>query len=448
MGASFRRASGRVVNPRCGICERVGGVGVLFRKVLIVFILLLPFQDTLGSILSSGNVWEWAFLADEGATLLLLLLFFVYALHSQQRVRLTGGKTLALSVIVFVVIGLLSVITSRVSWLQGAVGLYDYIKNLVVLYGVGVLRWERRELFVLLRGISTLVVILALAAIAGEVLAKSGLQSLLLVQLGEQRLGLYRATPLVGHGNANYLGMYALLALTMTLLVAEKKQASKSVFPITLIFLTLSRQAWLGMVVLFLSLRRAFIAPMAVVLAVIFSLVWLERDLLLNPDAYFRLFTYMEAVKIWAAHPLLGAGPGMYGGVVSVTYGSPFYLGWPVYFQEFLEMTRGIDAFWPALLAETGVLGFSSFVMMWTALFGALRRAGRAAQLMRDNQLARVSIALRVYLVALAVMCSFSGLNKAFITFTFFTLCGIYLSVVRSVVINAPNERRVRGAER
>ena len=408
---------------------------MFFRYLILVIVLLLPFQDSIQLIVGQGDSIKWVSHIDEGLAVLLLMLFIISISWSSSRLFISGGKNLIVSLMLFLIVGLFSLYINDVHLGQGILGIYDYVKNIIIIYGLSVLRWKRNELKILVNGIIVLVVGLAISAVIGVVLSKFGHLYPVLVQEGEMRLGMYRASPFVGGGNANYLGMYALLALTLVIYCSDRRSYLQKTLSIILVLLTLSRQAWLGFVVLLMKLKRIYIFPVLIILSGAVWMAWLEHKTLLSQYSYFRLFAYLQALQIWVHNPSFGAGPGMFGGVISVLFGSPYYTEWPSYFQEYLLSARTIDAFWPSLLAELGVFGFVTYSLIFLNIYKALKSASNKAQLCGDIFLVKLGKALQLYILAIAIMCLFSGLNKAFVIFSFFTLCGIYFSVVRSIAL-------------
>jgi O-antigen ligase len=78
-------------------------------------------------------------------------------------------------------------------------------------------------------------------------------------------------------------------------------------------------------------------------------------------DEYRGVFLY-KAAEAFGDHPLLGAGPGRFGGWVSINY-EPSLL-----YSEYAFSTQGIssiDMFWPHLIVETGIIGTMAYCAMY-----------------------------------------------------------------------------------
>ncbi len=195
-----------------------------------------------------------------------------------------------------------------------------------------------------------------------------------------------------------------------------------------LIFLTLSRQAWMGLVIMMILLNRRWMLP-AVLLSIPVVVVAILTQKHFSPDIYYRSFAYLEALKLFATSPLFGVGPGMFGGVVSVLFDSPYYEGWPDAFMEMVQRMGSLDAFWPVVLAETGLVGLISYIFIWRGLYRKIRNSSLIFKIKENTVLYNLGAVLKAYVVALVFMCFVTGLNKPFVVYTFFALCGMYISL-------------------
>jgi O-antigen ligase len=95
-----------------------------------------------------------------------------------------------------------------------------------------------------------------------------------------------------------------------------------------------------------------------------------------------RTLFILNAMPILRDHPLLGVGPGRYGGSVADIFPTPVY---PAYGTDKLfsnPLQRTVDNFWLHILIESGVLGFAAFlaalaVVGVPAVMAARRAMGR-----------------------------------------------------------------------
>jgi O-antigen ligase len=193
--------------------------------------------------------------------------------------------------------------------------------------------------------------------------------------------------------NPNMLGAILAMAIPVPLLAAIGTDGRRRLlygavtFVLALALLyTFSRGAWLGLalagVVLAVAVDWRALAGLAIVAVLVLGTAAVLPRHVLEPDqadaefglgdALFgrletlsdgsdlRLQFITNALPIIRDHPLIGAGPGRYGGAVAWRFGSPLY---EEYTEGSVPEGRTVDNFWLHLLAETGVLG--------TLLFGA-----------------------------------------------------------------------------
>ena len=149
----------------------------------------------------------------------------------------------------------------------------------------------------------------------------------------------------------------------------------------------------------------------------------------ITSDKYFRLFALVKSLQILQNNPLGGLGPGMFGGVASIMWESPVYNSWPPVFKQWAYYVNGIDCFWPSIWGEFGILGSIMYFSAFGSIFLLLGKAARFFNNKGDIMLFKVGKVLQYYMVALVVMGVAGGLNAAFITYTYFALAGIYISL-------------------
>jgi putative inorganic carbon (HCO3(-)) transporter len=169
-------------------------------------------------------------------------------------------------------------------------------------------------------------------------------------------------------------------------------------------WLSFSRGGWLGMLVGFvvgalLLDRRALLVGLAVIVLAFGTAVVMPRDIVggilgeRRPDLIgstfnrfgtigegqdLRTLFILNGIPIVADRPLLGVGPGRYGGAAADIFGTPVYAeyGTDALFTD--PSQRTVDDFWLHLLVESGVLGFMAFVgMVLTALVPIVRATVR-----------------------------------------------------------------------
>ncbi len=172
------------------------------------------------------------------------------------------------------------------------------------------------------------------------------------------------------------------------------------------LWLSFSRGGWLGAIggfaiaSLLLDRRALRIGVVVGIFAFAVALV-MPRDLLFKdptahrPDLFnatigrvgaigegadLRTLLIANAVPILADHPLVGVGPGRYGGAAADLFGTPIYrqYGTDLLLKDPSQKT--VDDFWLHLLVESGVVGFLAFAaMVGSALLPIVRGARSAA---------------------------------------------------------------------
>ena len=135
-----------------------------------------------------------------------------------------------------------------------------------------------------------------------------------------------------------------------------------------------------------------------------------------------RTLFVIQSLPIMRDHPLLGVGPGRFGGAVAFNYGTPIYDEYgfrPLFWNP---AQRTVDNFWLHLLVETGVLGVAGFLA--AALIPGLRILGAARRSLGWRRILLGGIA-----TATAAMAVSSGttmlLEANSIGFAFWFLLGI-----------------------
>jgi len=176
-------------------------------------------------------------------------------------------------------------------------------------------------------------------------------------------------------GSPNVLGavlvLLAFAAMGLYFVEKQKYFVAISLAAIAVTIFTFSRSAWMGLAaglvfVLFIRNWKLVIwAPLATLvifipqirdrLAVVFtSSYWLDSSL----DG--RLWALNNGFHIWAKHPLLGSGPGTYGGKLALNYASPVYLEG---IQQGYVALYFTDNQWLQLLVQTGIVGLLLFAL-------------------------------------------------------------------------------------
>jgi O-antigen ligase len=292
----------------------------------------------------------------------------------------------------------------------------------------------------------------AMWAIAG-VVALTSLLAIGQALLSPDLLGVTPVAGMSGEGvrfgslvrNPNILGTLIGMALPFTVFALVRLPRGRSRW-ITLgmalalvlaLLLTYSRGSWLGVavgfgVVALVIDRRALIAFGAIVLLAYVTAVVMPKGILaggsLGYDPFattvnrfsavgegrdLRSLFIVNALPIVADHPILGVGPGRYGGAAASVFGSPVHVRYGT--DLLLTNQQTADNFWLHMGVEGGVLGFSAFLaMIGTALIQPVR-ALRGASGSRFSVPAGVVSATAVVCVATVTTMLLEGNTAAFL---------------------------------
>ena len=299
----------------------------------------------------------------------------------------------------------------------------------------------------------------AMWAIAG-VVALTSLLAIGQALLSPDLLGVTPVTGMSGEGvrlgslvrDPNILGTLIGMALPFTLFSLVRLPRGRRrwvIFGMALalvlaLLLTYSRGSWLGVavgfgVVALIIDRRALLAFGAVVVLAYATAVVMPKGILaggsLGYDPFattvnrfdavgegrdLRTLFIRNALPIVAEHPILGVGPGRYGGAAASVFGSPVHIAYGT--DLLLTNQRTVDNFWLHMGVEGGVLGISAFLaMIGTALLHPIR-ALRGATGSRFSVPAGVVSATAVVCIAAVTTMLLEGNTAAFL---FWFLLGI-----------------------
>lgn len=190
-------------------------------------------------------------------------------------------------------------------------------------------------------------------------------------------------------GSPNVLGilMCLIVFLSFGIYLREKKNSYLLITALSAlaIGLSLSRTAWLalivGIVVALLVYRPkwAIYSP----LVLVFLVVPKVRDrisVLFSPNYWLdssldgRVWSSINSAYLFKQHPILGTGPGSYGGKIAQNYASPVYL-WGI--QNGYTALYYTDNQYLEILVQTGFLGLAAFLGFAVSVFNALFKAFR-----------------------------------------------------------------------
>jgi hypothetical protein len=336
-----------------------------------------------------------------------------------------GVRDVWIALAAFGVACLASALLNAVGFLSAVLGTFDYVKGVLWLLVFAALCADRAWLRTVYRMLLAVALLGALCAVGQEIVWE-----LTDVPM-RRRLGLFRVPAFFNHPNA--LGLYLLLFF-----LVEAARARRPWRPLALyvgLALSVSRMVHTAAAVLLLPLvrRRVWLVPPLVVSgAVALALSGFTVREFAAPEggegdrdqerASYRAYAFDKGLEVWRDHPVLGAGPGRFGGVVSVTTGSPLYerYPWKAKWLDYLLRLRSLDQFPPQLLAELGAVGAGLFGLLYLTVLRSLWLARGAGELGPGLLLA----ALVFPFYALG-----AGLNLAYYVVTVAGLAGAHLGL-------------------
>lgn len=394
----------------------------IIRWWLVFLVIFIPFQRKItGSLtaLTCGLFSDmgWSGMTEkirllnriDEATLALLLPVSLIIFY-KNRGRIGGiFWILIIPFIVIVAAGSISGITNENSLRITSLGIFEYIKNFLFIFIFAAFFRETGQVKKIFKVLLYLAMFLCAIAVIQEAWAlvskyiimqkKITLFDSLMFQKDKWRMGMYRATSLVGH--YNILGFFSLFVLTLYFFTVKKVRLPVFLILSAGIAVSVSRMSYLGFAILILiQVFRGRKWLLAVILPLGISLIYMSTledfniSRIANMPGIFkkekkanifsvpyREYARGKAMEIWRDHPVWGVGPGMFGGIVSVISHSPYYEEYnfdqEMELVDFLDSWKSLDQFWPQILAEMGIAGTVAFLALlasWMIFFLILIR--------------------------------------------------------------------------
>lgn len=428
----------------------------LVRLISLLFIVLLPFQNlprTLSLKLTNnvGQLSKFFLFTDEllTATLILILLSWI-CLHGLQRKL----KKLSVSYILllFIFICFLCMFINHIGFYRGALGIFDYTKNIavvIIFYWLGFRYAEFKKGLILFINIGLLVAVIGIVGVFLSFFTDSVIDILV---RHDMRFGFHRATSVAGIGSSNYVGVYAVLVFWLLTAVQGQVAHLREKQGLLLLFIlfTASRQTWLSFLVIliFHGGKKQLLISSSLVLLLGTSGYLLDiwhnnfsaNDLV--GGLSYRHATYALCWNYFKNNPLFGVGPGMLGGLAVQRLWSPLYSHLPPDVDWFLHQMRGgLDQFWGRLFADVGGLGGGIYVLFFLLLARELTQKSRFFYGNNENEMGMIGTILASYILVLFIMGLAGGINAAMLEYPFLAFTGIYLSLHSSSKYVAENQK-------
>ena len=445
---------------------------------LVLILLFLPFQVTI----AQNTIWAVNYLY-QGT----IVLFLPLALLKLYRGRNISRNLL----LVFIPIAALAVSGAISCLINGnrlfitALGIFDYIKNFLVIFIYAAFFTDSAEWKKILNYVIVIGAFLGAVAAVQEAWAliyhyilgydiyHTG--NYILMSLPDKsqgwelkelwRFGFLRETSLMSNPDA--LGLYSLLILFFYLYTREGLNPLVFFLLFTGVFVSFSRMIFTGFVLLaglqFFKGRRWIAISAGPVIVLLFLMSsfpdlnithYVKKDVTEAGHIFkgtsvtknqakeeeaiekqqeakleewaFRPYAKNEALRIWRDNPIFGVGPGMFGGVVSVMFHSPVYkkYGFSPHWYNYMKPFRSLDQFWPQALAELGAAGTVAFAGILLSILIGLFVLGKRAGY-EDARGLFAGLAGASLLIFIYTMGS--GLNETFFLFTYSAFVGMGL---------------------
>jgi O-antigen ligase len=359
--------------------------------------------------------------------------------------------------LVFVVLAAISAVVNAVPAGQALAGIGFTVDAVAIFVLARLVGFGARQALVAIGVLFGLVLVGAVIAIAQAVLSPHLLGlSALRGSFGE----LYRLAAFFGDPNAfaAFLSAsvpIALFGATGLRTSRGRRIAVAAAFLLVLaLWLSFSRGGWLGAVggfavaSLIVDHRPLRVGALVVAVALAVALV-MPRNLLCptceeGPDLVgstfgristvgggqdLRVLFILNGLPIVRDHPLVGVGPGRYGGAAADIYDTPVYDRYATD-ELFVNPTqRTVDDFWLHIVVESGLLGLAAFLAMVGAALGPIIAAARRAAWGRGVALAGISGAV----IGLAINAVTTMLLEAnSVAFLFWFLLGVGSQLARA----------------
>jgi O-antigen ligase len=255
------------------------------------------------------------------------------------------------------------------------------------------------------------------------------------------RLGIYRLRSVMK--NPNIFGLYTLLIFIIYLSLSKKVNYFIFVVFLSGIIFSVSRVVYTGLIFLCIvhlyRRKKTFvlvIIPMLILSLVIFiiNVEFQKRTFKSNQTGQeissyddYRKTTRETAISIWKDRMLLGIGPGMFGGIISLNHNSKVYgeYGYSDDIMWHLRQTGNIDQFWFQLIAEMGLVGVIISFLFFVALIAMLLIVRIWAS---SYQIGKLFLGLLVITLTIILFTTYTGLKNTPLMFTYSAIFGMAIA--------------------
>jgi O-antigen ligase len=372
-----------------GLVAVVAVAAVRWPRTAIVLVVLSPIVDRyiVADVLPSSLETAAHYLSE--AMLLAVGLILAGRALLEGRLVAAFRNPVTVALIAFVLVAAVSAVLNGVPPLIAGVGIVFTIDAAALFFLPRLVGFSPRQSIAAMVAIGGVVLIAAMLAIAQALLSPR----LLGMRPVRGRFGEeVRLASLFG--DPNVFGAFLVVAVPFAVLGAARlpdrrlRWLSGAIAFLLLLalWLSFSRGAWIALIlgvgtVLAVVDRKALVIGLLLAVTSFGTAVVMPRNLLV-PDQRrpnivdstvdrvsavglggdLRTLFVIRSIPVIRDHPVLGVGPGRFGGAVASNFGTPIYDEY-----EFRELfwrptQRTVDNFWLHLLVETGILGAAAFL--------------------------------------------------------------------------------------
>lgn len=408
IGATIAAQASPIAFVACGLALvlLIGVAAFRWPRTAIVLVVLSPVVDRyIVADMLPRDLAAVSHYLSEGLLLTVALILAGRALV-QGRLIAAFRHPVTLALIAFSVVAVLSALVNGVPPHIALIGIVFTIDAAALFFLPRLVGFSPRQAMVAVGAIGSIVLVAAILAI-GQGLLSPRLLGMVPVRgrYGEEM----RLASLFG--DPNVFGAFLITAVPFAVLGAARLPdrrlrwlAGAIAFVLLLaLWLSFSRGAWIALVLgvgvmLAVIDRRALLIGLVLAVASFGTAVVMPRNLLVpqspRPNIVdstvdrvgeigiggdLRTLFVINALPIIRDHPVLGVGPGRYGGAVAHNFGTPIYAEYDTVPLFWNPAQRTVDNFWLHLLVETGFVGALAFVaatlIPGVRILGAARRS-------------------------------------------------------------------------
>lgn len=341
--------------------------------IVVLLLLYLPFQLPLHKYLTLPYWFLWI---DE---VLIVSAFGMFVLQGKFEKK---TNAILLTLFLLVTVGAISTAYNANPLVPSAGGIFNYIKCFLVIPVFCFFSISKRRIIGLYKLLHILALFFCLFAILQEAAFFLGFPVNKLGVYYEARaflrFGFMRTPSLMFHPNA--FGLYSFFFFVLDLSL-HRRLRWQNLLLLSGIALSGARVVW---AVLFFILcyflaqkHKKILLFFIFLLPVLIGLVgfYVSNSKEMNSVNYYRKDMILTSIEIWKDNPVVGVGPGMYGGWVKAGVDSPVFQKYKVETRwiEMMEKHRTLDTFWFQCLAEYGLFGTLVFIILLITLWRVAR---------------------------------------------------------------------------